>query len=303
MTRETKIGLLVGLAFTIVVAMLLSLYATDSTNPSNAGLSEAGANVRQSVTTPAAPPAATPSNDTPRAPVPTRADLLPKDPAGTGGSPGAGSPVSPKADGGPALPPIAPSNGTGKPNSAGDLAKQFPGDLEHVGGADGTRTSTPGVGTAGKPGTPPVTPPKTYVAEPGDSVSKIARKMMGGDTKTNREALVKANANLQGDGAMVYAGRSYVIPSAGAAAQVADVPATPVKPSTTPPATSAPAGTTWYTVKDNDNLWRIAAHELGDGNLWSQIRDLNKDVLKGGETVRANMRIRLPKPSATASVN
>ena len=30
--------------------------------------------------------------------------------------------------------------------------------------------------------------------------------------------------------------------------------------------------------------------------------DINKDVLKGGETVKANMRIRLPK-TATASVN
>jgi nucleoid-associated protein YgaU len=298
MTRETKIGLLVGLAFIIVVGILLNDYRSTSTDPKPATLSEAGANVRQSVTTPGAP--AVQGDQAPRAQVPTRGDLAPRRPGppvrivevGPGNSL-AGEERIASDDRGPSLPPI---DAFGKPSTGrapGDLVAQHPQDFERVG--DTARNQ------------PPVTPPKSYLAESGDTVSRIASKLMtGGNSKANREALIKANPSLQTDGNVVYLGKTYVIPSAGAAAQATDAtagkPATPAPPSfATPPA--AVPNTVWYTVKENDNLWRIAAHELGDGNQWTAIRDLNKDVLKGGETVKANMRIRLPRGGATASVN
>ena len=46
MTRETKIGLLVGLAFIIVIGILLSDHLTSSTEPPQAALANAGNNVR-----------------------------------------------------------------------------------------------------------------------------------------------------------------------------------------------------------------------------------------------------------------
>src|SRR5204863_5598528 len=49
-----KIGLLVGLAFIIVIGILLSDHMTSTTDPPKAPLSVAGGNVRESVTTPAA---------------------------------------------------------------------------------------------------------------------------------------------------------------------------------------------------------------------------------------------------------
>src|SRR4051794_10488307 len=52
MTRETKIGLLVGLAFIIVIGILLSDHLTSSTEPPQATLANAGNNVRSAVTTP-----------------------------------------------------------------------------------------------------------------------------------------------------------------------------------------------------------------------------------------------------------
>src|SRR5688572_9165719 len=85
MTRETKIGLLVGLAFIIVIGILLSDHMTSTTEPTQAKLGGAGENVRDSVITPApateppvtavvsTPPAAPIS---PAQPVPTRGDLL-----------------------------------------------------------------------------------------------------------------------------------------------------------------------------------------------------------------------------------
>src|SRR5262245_10173644 len=55
MTRETKIGLLVGLAFIIVIGILLSDHLTSSTEPPPAPLAGAGSSVRSAVTTPAGP--------------------------------------------------------------------------------------------------------------------------------------------------------------------------------------------------------------------------------------------------------
>jgi nucleoid-associated protein YgaU len=68
-----------------------------------------------------------------------------------------------------------------------------------------------------------------------------------------------------------------------------------------PASTPAEGGGSWYVVKDTDNLWKIANEQLGSGNLWPQIKELNKDVLKGRDTVVTNMRLRLPaKPVASA---
>ena len=47
-------------------------------------------------------------------------------------------------------------------------------------------------------------------------------------------------------------------------------------------------------------LWKIASEQLGDGTAWAAIKEVNKDILKGGDAVRPNMRLRLPaKPVAT----
>jgi hypothetical protein len=52
MTRETKIGLLVGLAFIIVIGILLSDHMTSSTEPPRRRCRSPGNNVRESVITP-----------------------------------------------------------------------------------------------------------------------------------------------------------------------------------------------------------------------------------------------------------
>src|SRR5438552_6122418 len=52
MTRETKIGLLVGLAFIIVIGILLSDHLTNSNEPPQAALTGAGNGVRQAVGNP-----------------------------------------------------------------------------------------------------------------------------------------------------------------------------------------------------------------------------------------------------------
>ena len=52
MTRETKIGLLVGLAFIIVIGILLSDHLTSATEPQQAQLAQVAGNVRNGVAVP-----------------------------------------------------------------------------------------------------------------------------------------------------------------------------------------------------------------------------------------------------------
>jgi hypothetical protein len=69
MTRETKIGLLVGLAFIIVIGILLSDHLTSATEPPQAPLVQAGGNVRTAVMVPGAQTAPPITNVAPQRPV------------------------------------------------------------------------------------------------------------------------------------------------------------------------------------------------------------------------------------------
>ena len=73
-----------------------------------------------------------------------------------------------------------------------------------------------------------------------------------------------------------------------------------------PAATPAPAApteaTSEYVVKESDSLWRIANDQLGDPGAVETIKELNKAVLKGGDTIHPNMRLRLP-PKKVATAN
>jgi len=105
----------------------------------------------------------------------------------------------------------------------------------------------------------------------------------------------------------VFAGRTYEIPTADASAApkaaapapqqpVADEPRPVVVQNPAPVAT--PPGVTWYTVKENDNLWKIAAEQLGSGTRWTEIKELN--ALKSDD-VRVNMRLKLPAKTVATS--
>jgi nucleoid-associated protein YgaU len=142
-------------------------------------------------------------------------------------------------------------------------------------------------------------------AEEGDTVSKLAAKYMGGNTRTNRDAIIKANPTVGPDGSKVFTGRMYTIPGVDAPlAKAAPAPVAPANNTPQPPSqaksepAAAPPGTTWYTVKENDNLWKIANEQLGSGTRWMEIKELNS--LKSDE-VRVNMRLKLPAKSVASN--
>ncbi len=51
-----------------------------------------------------------------------------------------------------------------------------------------------------------------------------------------------------------------------------------------------------YTVVAGDSLSGIAARELGDGNRWTDIYELNRDSMSSPERIRLGMQLRLPAP-------
>ena len=266
MTRETKIGLLVGLAFIIVIGILLSDQLMRSTEPPAAPLASVADTLRKGTVTPAparAPIAAvqTPQDVSPDTAVPTRDDITRRPPPvtfvevkpGAGqADPGAGNVVigpgggsgrhSRDLNAGPGQIPVAPVGGAGRAvgligaenasnNGMTPIRTQSPDGTagrsladvaaaagETLLGADGqpiratrplqqpqpkqqgqgTQQQTQNGNAAGKP-RPASGGVKAYVAEPGDSLSKIAARQMGANTKANRDAIVRANPSLADD--------------------------------------------------------------------------------------------------------
>jgi nucleoid-associated protein YgaU len=368
MTRETKIGLLVGLAFIIVIGILLSDHMTSTNDPPKAPLSVAGSNLRESVVTPAGPAgsaaaaavAGTTAGQTPVTPtqtVLTEAELAARQRAAAAAAqviqvgPGVAAqqppvvvqqgPVAaqPQLQSRIQIPAPAPAQPQQNPVqlSQGGVTTappQRPADspvviappaaqpgvnqtLQQLAGRHGEEIvpiGTAPAGNAPRPQGVPMAPVREYKAQAGDSLSKMAARFLGSSNKASREAIVRMNPSLQQNPDKIVEGRTYVLPpapagdtSAAAPAPATPAPAAPVTPAPAPAApetAAAPAsGTfTWYTVKENENLWKIASEQLGSGNAWTQIRDLNQDILKGDDRLRVNAKIRLPnKPVASAA--
>jgi LysM repeat protein len=343
MTRETKIGLLVGLAFIIVIGILLSDHLTNSTEAPPATLAHTGGNVRQTISTPGgtqAPPAVVmpPQSVQPSNPVPTPRELTAPTPASAivqVGGPSVQTQAMQQPQGLPQTPPQnivqtatpSPANETpvefvrtnqplpayvdpnaGREPIATTVTPSLPEPqtpltpLERIAQAHGEQVVAINGATPQNRSAPAASGSATsdYVVQPGDSLSKIAAKVFGSNTKANRDAIVKLNPSLQQDPDKVIVGRTYKIPVGGAIVQRS----APVQPAPASAMLTRDAGTSateyWYTVKEGDSLWKIASEQLGKGGSGvAAIKELNKETLNGGETVQPNMRLRLPgKPVA-----
>jgi nucleoid-associated protein YgaU len=275
MTRETKIGLLVGLTFIIVVGVLLSDYMTSTREPLPAPLQMAGNELRNGLGQPrsdeSSPVAMVPPNVSPRQAVPTREELTPK-PKQTSVAVN-NQPVSPA---GQQQAPV--------PAALRDVAQRNGEELVDANGHPLTNNNSQPVAKAVA---------DSYTAEPGDSLSKIALKALGANTRANRAAIIALNPSLKENPNMIVVGRVYAIPTAGDAV------------ATNTPAAQQPANQpqTGYVVKPGDTLWSIAVDQLGDAGAISAIKDLNRDVLQDSDRIRPNMKLRLPAKSAASQNN
>jgi len=57
---------------------------------------------------------------------------------------------------------------------------------------------------------------------------------------------------------------------------------------------TAPAGDRTITVKQGDNLSKIAKRELGDANKWHAIFDANRDKISNPDMIHPGQVLKLP---------
>ena len=372
MTRETKIGLLVGLAFVLVVGILLSEHLTSATERPAAELALAGKSVRQGVSAPGADqnnePALPPSQ-----PVPIARDLsgqvtapapIPQVTITTPAQPIPAAPTQTIIVQAPAAAPLAPAQlpaqlvapiaGNTQPtapvvtqlpqtaaltdpfandpaNQLARLAQQHGEPLDPVDpkaaqkldpkGGDVT-PATPQI--PADHGSTTVATTKTYKAQPGDTLNKLAAKLPGGSTKATRDAIVAINPTLQKDPNKIIAGRSYLLPfdlktvaqlpaaqsPAGQSTPVipdAKIDTKPMTPTVVAKADSKSDAKSefksdgrFYVVKPGDTLSKIAMIELGSKSHVDELKKLNEDKLKGGDKITVDMKLKLPAANPTA---
>jgi nucleoid-associated protein YgaU len=157
----------------------------------------------------------------------------------------------------------------------------------------------------------PVKPafPKVYVVEDGDNLSTIALKFYGpeeGNKRANIAKLFQANSKLLSTPDEIKVGQKLTIPAlsaltgeqersdGGLASSLFEKVKSigrehlPLKK----PEVSVRVKS--YTVRDGDSLWRIAEAELGDGSRYKEIVTLNKDVLSDEDSLTVGMALKIP---------
>ena len=243
MTRETKIGLLVGLAFIIVIGILLSDHLTSTTEPPQATLINAGNGVRQAISSPggvgtAAPVTIVAPPVTPQT-VATENELRPPTPA-----------VQIVHIGGPAAAQQQPVVIQSKPADptpvAGTTDKIVPSTDNTVADSALSKVASENGETLVDANAKPKSAVKTYTAQPGDSVSKIASKYLGSSSKANVDRFLDANPTLQGDPSKLLAGKAYTIPAVSKADDTATAS------DATPPAAAATSSDSDDVIKATD---------------------------------------------------
>lgn len=299
--REAKIGLLVALAFMLVVGILLSEHLTSAVEPAGAPLARSGNEIRNAVDAPGQTISGKVSVEIPVR-VPPQESVATRDQLD--------KPVSPQPD--PtaleallATRPIglsAPAQPTGKsvvtetpaeteakttpPLDLKQAALMFGEEIVPVG-----NNARPVIETSIKPDTtlaptPDASKVKSYIAQPGDTLSKLAGRLLGANTPANRAAIVALNPSLQKDPDRVIEGASYTIPADAWSAVLLSTPSEPKKESS--------SQVQLYTVQQGDNLWKIAEKELGQGSRAEELKALNADILGDSDVVKVGMKLKMP---------
>lgn len=332
MTRETKIGLLVGLAFIIVVGILLSEHLTTTTERPSAPLADAGMGVREAVAVPGINTSDT--STTPyRAPEPVHPVPTARELAQTGSTITPQVAVGPGSDpktpilitNTPTPPSVIPVTQQDRPDNApptmeSTVVTRVPTDIfanQHpvqVVAQQHGESVVPVVPTVqnqsqNDAAASKLTPPsrvREYIAQPGDTLSRIAALLPGGNTKTNRDAVIALNPELQKDPNKVIAGRKYQLPVEVGSKQTIPIPEPLVRtPSRAVPGTPSDSTQTMsyrtYVVKKGDSLSKIAVEQLGSRSHVALIRELNRDVLKGSDVIRIDMKLKLPAKTVASA--
>jgi nucleoid-associated protein YgaU len=155
---------------------------------------------------------------------------------------------------------------------------------------------------------------KTYVVAGGDNLTKIAKRFYGpeeGNRLVNIARIFRANRGVLKSPDDVIEGQKIVIPALTGPLMIKRqgekvpggsmfekvksigriyLPKSKPKAKVKPKAKSSRP----YIVKEDDNLWGIAARHLGNGNRYREIAKLNSDALEDEDFLTVGMRLQLP---------
>ncbi|MEM9420353.1 MAG: LysM peptidoglycan-binding domain-containing protein [Planctomycetota bacterium] len=142
---------------------------------------------------------------------------------------------------------------------------------------------------------------KEIEVQPGDTLSELASEHLG--TSKRWRELIEANRDQLETAADLRSGMTLRLPEGSPTVVVAtetkkDIPSREVTP-TVPQEKTKPSTT--YTVQAGDNLTRIAARELGDGERWDDLLEANRDQLENPELLQVGMVLKLPTASVRPS--
>jgi LysM repeat protein len=149
--------------------------------------------------------------------------------------------------------------------------------------------------------------PQVYIVGDGDSLASIAKKFYGdsdGSRLANIERIFEANRGLLKSADEIYVGQKLTIPAlssqqhdkskleqvfSGTIFKKVESVGRRHQPSECPAKQSRQ-----HVVRDGDSLWQIAAEKLGDGARYSEIAELNADIIDDEDTLVVGMRLKIP---------
>jgi LysM repeat protein len=146
--------------------------------------------------------------------------------------------------------------------------------------------------------------PKVHVVAEGESLTSIAKKYYG-STEGNKlvviERIFQTNRDKLDSVDDIVVGQKLLIPSMSESDKMLGIFGPMFekwdKMGDKPVAVKAPkklVKNRFYTVKDDDSLWHIAARELGDGKRYVEITRLNAKVLDNEDDLTVGMKLKLP---------
>ncbi|MHC4757564.1 MAG: LysM peptidoglycan-binding domain-containing protein [Planctomycetota bacterium] len=160
-----------------------------------------------------------------------------------------------------------------------------------------------------------ITPPKAriYVVKSGENLATIAKEVYGeeeGNRMVNVNGIYEANRERMKSRDEVFEGQKLLIPPLAGAAVTEEKPSEALQEARvevvesigrrhegaeqTKEAVKPSKEGRWYEVKEDDNLWKIATSELGDGNRYTEIAKLNSGQLRNEDSLNVGMRLMLP---------
>lgn len=321
MTREAKIGLLVALAFILVIGILLSDHVTSATRPASAPLAMLEGNIREGNATPggAAAQPVTPPKLPGAEPQPpeTTTYVHPAPQQGTPGeiNVGLATPQGPQRQ--PVAEPVAPTDpwtvagAAEAPTDSQPTTNLLSAEqqaLQDAARPHGETLVPVGDQPSGAAQGPAPAGVKQYTIQSGDSLSKITAKFLGRYTPANEAIILALNPKLKTNPNRIVEGETCLVPATAAAVeklrasnpplagqtQRAQAPANRSAAGAAERAQRPAASTKTYTVKDGDTLWSIAQSQLGSGARHKDILKLNADKIASADEIEVGMKLKLP---------